>query len=521
MCHNRRVPRRALLLLLGLVLLQVPWLSRPVHYDEANFTVLARGAVADPWRPHATSINWQGSTEPAFEVLSNPPGIAWFLAPVVGFPIVVQRAWMLAWLPLAVFGAWRLGRRFLGDGERGALLLLTAPAAVLATPSLLPDAPLYALTLAGVAGFVDAVDNERATVPWAFLAGCAALFRFSALPLAPLLGLYLILRGRPPWAALAALVPTGLLAAHDLHAYGAIHLLAMGSFQAVANAPVDLAHKLVASVAMLGGAAALPIFPWSRFAVGGAIVGAALGAPWGAVGAAFAGAGGAVLGEVLRRAVRDTPRPAAAPKGASLAGRGTARLAPDVRGDGRWLAVWAFSGLLFLVTLRFTATRYWLPFLPALLLALPTVRWARTRLVVQVTLAMLLAADEHRSAQAQERLADEVARLGTGVFTGHWGWQWAMEARGWTALDEGARPPSGTLVALPRQAWPQPVDVNCARLAWEGAARPPLPWLPRGYSERGRANLHASWIYGLPPVRTIAPWTFANDPYERVRVCQD
>ncbi len=482
-------------------MLQLPWLGRPVHYDEANFLTLARGAVTDPWRPHDVRINWQGKEERAFDVLSNPPGIAWWLAPVVDRPPVVQRAWMLAWLPIALFGALRLGRRFAGDAERGAMVLLTAPIVLLATPALLPDAPLYALTLAGVGGFVTAVDRGRPTWHWALVAGCAALFRYSALPLAPLLALYSIRAGRGPWAALPALLPPALLALHDQHAYGQVHLLAMGSFQSVANTPLDVHHKLVASIAMLGGVAALPVFPWSRAAFAGAALGALAAYPWGWLGAAFAALGGAALGEVAGRSLFGEFR--AGPRGQAV----------------RWLAIWAFGGLLFLLTLRFTATRYWLPFLPAVLLALPTGHWPRAVLALQITLGTLLAADDDRSARAQERLAEEVARLGTGAFTGHWGWQWAMEKQGWHALDEGTRPPLGTLVAMPRQAWPQPIDVSCTRVAWEGAARPPFPWLPRGYSEEGRANLHANWIVG--PIRTVVPWTFANDPYEQVRVCSD
>lgn len=488
------MPKNALLLFLLLAALQGPWLGRPVHYDEANFLTLAQGAAADPWRPHDVRINWQGTEERAFDVLSNPPGIAWWLAPVVEAPRAVQRLWMLPWLALAFWGAWQLGRRFLGDGERGALLLLTSPIAFLSAPALLPDAPLYALTLAGVAGFVNATDRGRSAWGWAFLVGCAALFRYSGLALIPLLAAWPMLRGRPrqALAALGAVVPPLLLAAHDQHAYGAVHLFAMGSFQSVANTPLDVAHKGVAAVAMLGGAAALPVFPWARGSIVGAALGGVAGAAWGWSGALFGALGGAALGAVP--------------------GRGRERL---------WLACWAFGGLVFLLTLRFTATRYWLPFLPGVLLAFPSERWARALVGVQLGLAMLLAADELRSAQAQEKLAEQVARLGTGGFTGHWGWQWAMEQHGWRPLDEGADPPPETLVAMPTQAWPQPVEVSCNRVVWEGAARPPLPWLPRGYSARAHANLHANWIAGQPPERTVIPWGFANDAYERVRVCRE
>ncbi|MFZ5479423.1 MAG: ArnT family glycosyltransferase [Myxococcota bacterium] len=505
------MPRSALLILVALLALQTPGIARPPHYDEANFLVLAEGARADPWRPHDVRINWQGTEERAFDVLSNPPGIAWWLAPVGGLPIAVRRLWMLPWLGLALWGAWSLGKRFLGDAERGALLLLTTPVAFLATPSLLPDAPLYALTLAGVGGFVEAVDRERPAWPWALLAGCAALFRYSGLCLAPLLLSYGLMRARQPWAWIAALAPPALLALHDLHAYGEVHLLAMGGFQSVANTPLDWGHKFVAAIAMLGGAAAIPVFPWGGASAIGAAIGAASASPWGVVAAGFGALGGAALAAVPR-GVGHLPRPA---RGVSLVG------IPANTRDRLFLSAWAFGGLLFLLSLRFTAARYWLPFLPGVLLAFPSARWARVAVAVQLGLAVLLAVDDDRSARAQRELAQQVEKLGTGVFTGHWGWQWELERRGWRALDEGDHPPPGTLVAMAQQSWPQAVEVACNRVVWEGKARPPFPWLPRGYSAEARANLHANWIYGRPPVRTVLPWWFANDPYEGVRVCAE
>ena len=479
-------------LFLALVVLQIPWLTRPVNYDETNFLTLARGAAADPWRPHAVLINWQGTTERAFDVLSNPPGIAWWLAPVVSLPVSAQRMWMLPWLGVALLGALRLGRRFVGDGEAAALVLLTAPIVLLSTTALLPDAPLYACTLLGVGGFVDATERAERTWPWALLAGGAALFRYSGVALAPLLALYAIRRGSSPWSALMALAPFLLLGGHDLLAYGEWHFLAMTAFQAVAGTPTDYAHKLAAALAMLGGAAALPVFRWSRGVWIGAAFGALAGAPYGIVGALFAGAGGASLAAVALR-----------------------------RAAGPFLSTWVGGGLVFLLTLRFVATRYWLPFLPGVLLAFPLGGSVRRVVLVHTCLGMLLLADDQLTAQGVARLADQVAELGGGRFTGHWGWQHALEAHGWTALDAGQRARPGERVAMPRQAWPQAADVPCSQVVWEGVARPPFPWLPRGYSERGRANLHADWIAGPPPERTILPWTFANDPYERVRVCQD
>ena len=298
--------RTDLLLLLLLLIAPLPWLDQPVHYDEANFLTLAEGAARDPWRPHSVRINWQGTEQPAFEVLSNPPGIAWWQAPMRGQPIPLRRAWMLPWWWLAAWGAWRLADRIAGSPS-AALPLLAAPVALLSSAALLPDGPLYALVLAGSAGTLEADRGGRRIWPWALVLGCASLFRYSALPL-PLVWIAWALatdrRGHVP-GLLAGFLPSGLLALHDLHAYGDVHLLAMGRFQSVSNTLPDLHHKAAAALAMLGGAVALPIAVPGRGAGGpmlaGALIGAGLGAAWGWQGALFAAAGGA--GAAAARAV--------------------------------------------------------------------------------------------------------------------------------------------------------------------------------------------------------------------------
>ena len=182
MCDDEHLlTRNSLLTLLALVLLQAPWLARPPNHDETNFLALARGAALDPWRPHDVRINWQGVEERAFDVLSNPPGIAWWLAPVIDQHVAVQRIWMLPWLGLTLWGMWKLGQRFSGDAERSALLLVTSPLVFLATPALLPDAPLLACVVAGFGGFIHAVDRERPAAGWAVLLGAAFVRSYDAL----------------------------------------------------------------------------------------------------------------------------------------------------------------------------------------------------------------------------------------------------------------------------------------------------------------------------------------------------
>ncbi|MDP6932878.1 MAG: hypothetical protein QGG40_08165, partial [Myxococcota bacterium] len=410
--------------------------------DDANFLTLAEGAAEDPWRPHDVLINWQGTTERAFDVLSNPPGIAWWLAPMIEQPVQLLHLWMLPWLLLAAWGAWQLGERFCGKGRAAGLLLCASPVALLATHALTPDLPLFACTLAGLGGITR---EGRRRWPWALLLGCAALFRYSGLALIPLAAVWPALRRewRPALGlAVTAAVPSALLWLHDLHAYGGSHFLAMIDFQSVTHTEHAVFRKLAAALAMLGGAAALPLLCWSR--PSRASLGLVFGLGVGLLAAHISEHTGAGwLTTVL----------ACSAGGASLGGGLSWQRREDC-----FLSTWLIGGLLFLLTLRFTASRYWLPFLaPAILV--PLRHCSRTTLAAGATtaLSLLLALDDLELARAHRNLADRVASMGTGTFAGHWGWQHYLERQGWLALEEDQAVPPGTLFASAHATWPQEV----------------------------------------------------------------
>ncbi|HJN74151.1 MAG TPA: hypothetical protein QGF58_09490 [Myxococcota bacterium] len=477
----------------------LPFVGKPVHVDDANFLTLARGAAADAWRPHAIDINWQGTTERAFDVLSNPPGIGWWLAPVHDAPVLLQHLWMLPWLLLALFGAARLGQYFLEDEAAGMLLLGSIPIVVLAGSALTPDLPLYACTLAGVGGFLTA---RRHAWAFALLAGCAALFRYSGVCLIPLLLLAGWQRKRIPHA-LASALPIGLLVLHDLHAYGQVHVFAMGSFQSVGGGPFQVFRKGVAALAMLGGVGLLPILSarrgGGRF---GGLVGAAVGIP------------AAILSEQSGVGFLMTVLCAIAGGMALFALRWR-------RPDDRLLACWALGGLLFLLALRFTAARYWLPFVAAPVLAAARFglgdRLLGAAVGANLVLALTLSWDDMNLADAHLEAAQRVGE-GPGTFAGHWGWQYHMEALGWTALEDDGQPLQRHAVAL--APWPQqPAEQSCLAEVDRFVIEDHFPG-PRVHTAEGFANLHAFVVAGDPPVETYAPWSFSDEPYEVVVVYQ-
>ncbi|MCK6524909.1 hypothetical protein L6R49_26190 [Myxococcota bacterium] len=487
-------PLLPLLLALGLV---APFLDKPPHIDDPNFLVLARGAALDPWRPHDILINWQGTTERAFDVLSNPPGIAWWLAPWVDAPVVVQHLVMWPWLLVVAWGAARLGEALVGEAEGATALLLTSPLLLLAAQALTPDLPLAACALAGLGGFLTA---GRGAWAFALLAGCAALFRYSGICLIPLLLFAGWQRGRLS-AAWPVVLPTLGLALHDLHAYGAWHMMAMTGFQSVSDTPHELARKGIAAVATLGGAALLPLALAHRRGW----IGAGLGLVVGGVGVTLSDQTGVAAAATLLSC--------------AAGGAGLASLRLSTPAD-RLLWCWGVGGLLFLLTLRFAAARYWLPFWAGPALATLRLHPPRGAVAVacglQAVLALGLSVDDRAMARAWARAAERVASLGVGELSGHWGWQHALEARGWRSLEEGARPEG--LYAVAAAPWPQEPDpAACLRPILRFSLDDSF-WGPRVHSAAGGANLHAYLVAASPPVETYAPWSLHDEPYDTVTV---
>lgn len=485
--------------------LYLPFAAKPVHIDDANFLMLAEGAARDPWRPHEISINWDGVTKPAFDILANPPGIAWYLAPVRHAPEWVLHLWMLPWLALGAWGCQRLAQEFTGgDGYLGAIYLLTCPVVVISAHALTPDLPVFACMSAGVGGFVSC---RRRRWPFAILAGCTALFRYSggaAIPLLLLVG-WRQDRWRGVAVAMLSTVPIILLILHDWHAYDRVHLFAMFASQNDAEQKTvwDAVHNVVAGIAMLGGAAVLPVLVWRRESIAGAILGAAVGlqVAW-------------LSGQTIPQAIPTVLATAAGMAALTLA------LAPRVREPV--LSAWALGGALFFFFVRFAATRYWAAFVPGVgLLALRNARHSSFLLMagiaVNVLVSLGIAIDDQNLARAYKDAAHRVADRGTGTFSGHWGWQHYLEREGWSPLERGG-PPGELHAHASRAGGAQlPDPAACLRLV----ERFPLPdrrWGPRTYTWYGRAFYHAGGR------GRYAPWTFSDEPYDVITIsrrCSD
>ena len=127
-----------------------------------------------------------------------------------------------------------------------------------------------------------------------------------------------------------------------------------------------------------------------------------------------------------------------------------------------------------------------------------------------------MAVDDDDMARGYRDAARRVASLGTGRFSGHWGWQYYMEQAGWRPLEAGSVPES--LLAIARAPSPQPVARGvCLTRILELTLEDHWPG-PRVHTAAGAANFHASEVAGNPMTDTYAPWTLSDEPYDTITV---
>ena len=477
-----------LAVLLGLFLLE-----KPVHIDEANFLMLTGG---DLRAPHLVKVNWQGHLEPAYDVLSNPAGIAWWLWPVRHLEVHWMRLWMLPWSLLALWGAAELGRTFWSDKfSTGAWLLLATPIFWSAHLALMPDMPLLALTIAGFALYFK--EHWRLG---ALLIGSALLFRYSALlSLGLLWVLQLGLKKQWRSALLFSLCVPAALFIYELQVYGGVHLVHMVGFQSVERTLIDRVHSLTALLAMFA-VGAFPLLSFSRsikvwmvaLVLGGVLIapfGVDLGTLWGMLWVVLA------LQFFLEH-----------------------RWFTEWR--WRWIVCGQLAALLFLLQLRFAATRYWAPFLIfALLRALPLVRFQKWKLGGGLLLSLLMVSADLDLAQEQKNGAlwvvstVEQKRLeGAKFFSGHWGFQHYLEEANWRALEEDEPVPEGALWAVSEIAWPQMPSEGC----WEllSVQQHQQSWGAAVHAASMRINMHANHL-SPSSKRSLSPFGIAYDRGDR------
>jgi 4-amino-4-deoxy-L-arabinose transferase-like glycosyltransferase len=272
---------RARWIVLGLVLAPLLlFLNAAISLDAPVFVAIADRIVDAPLDPYGFDMAWDPTSPHVAEFNHNPPLLSYWLAPVVAVFGDWEPALHAALLPfplLAAFCFFGIARRLTGDGLSPTVLLITTPAFLLLSTTLLLDVPVLAAFLAALYALLRS--NEGDFAGWEWIAGGAAaaagLTKYAGFAVLPLLaaGLWLLpvahahLRSPGRWLRVIG-VPLGVWAAWGALTYalyGSVHYaggMAMVGQRSFASA--QLLNQLSSVPIYYGGALLFPLFIWAE-----------------------------------------------------------------------------------------------------------------------------------------------------------------------------------------------------------------------------------------------------------------
>lgn len=505
------------LFLCGLyVLLQVPFLDKAVHIDDALFLWSAEHILRAPLDFFGFTVNWYGWEMEMSEVMKNPPLVSYFLALLMALGAkseVTLHLGMLLPGALAVLGVHRLAGLLCERAWLATLLTILSPIFLVTGTGLMADMFLLALWVWAIYWYLRGERQESVSLRLlgVFLAGGAALCKYNGLAIIPLLLAVSIHRHKGVRRHMVLLLlPVAMVL--GLHWYS-VTLYGEGLVGSAMSYSLDvggehLAGKLlsqgVSALCFMGGGllGCLLLLPFalSRKGVAAMAVATALVATFLDFRGTFGGADFFSLGGGLRIwvAVQAGILIAAGTQAFVLAGKEARRLDSDVL----LLILWLGGQFVFAAFLNWTVNaRTMLPLIPPACILLaraveraekPLFVWgggARGRVLVPLVISgivsLAVAWSDYRWANSGreavvllDQAVEQAGRPPESVyFAGHWGFQYYMQRRGFRPLDHHASDLlRGDLLVLPEKLLQRPVALEHFKEAWAFAI-PSLPWL--------------------------------------------
>src|SRR5579863_9620048 len=191
----------------------VPFLNKAFCIDDPLFLWSAAQIQGHPLDFYGCQVNWYGQNAPLYDTMKNPPAACYYLAVVASFAGWNEVALHLAFLVPAIgsiWGTWVLARSFCNQPVAAALAALATPAFLVSSTNVMCDTMMLCFWTWAIVLWIKGLDSGH--VPWMFCASLlivvAALTKYFAISLIPLLAVYMVIRqGRPTRKLLWMLIP--------------------------------------------------------------------------------------------------------------------------------------------------------------------------------------------------------------------------------------------------------------------------------------------------------------------------
>jgi 4-amino-4-deoxy-L-arabinose transferase-like glycosyltransferase len=253
--------------------LVAPFVTQPIHIDDAIYVDIARNALKMPWHPQDLPYIFEGRRVPDMGSHSHPPFVSycialflWLFGDGPRLNVVLHVGFLIFPLLFAI-GIYRLTLRFSASPPGAALVAIVSPAAVVASHTVMTDFPCLAMSTLGLALYVDGVDQQRSGKLWASAAllTAAAFSSYPSVLLFVACWVYAILKqSKMRGAFVAPLVAPVWMGAwltySSLH-FGRFVLSGTAAYVARTGglSSAGIMHKLLAFPIFLAGTLVLPL----------------------------------------------------------------------------------------------------------------------------------------------------------------------------------------------------------------------------------------------------------------------
>lgn len=460
--------RNPVLLALCVLLLCGVYLGKAYNMDDPLVVWTAQRIAAHPSDFYGFDVNWYGFNTPMELTDLNPPGAAYYVA-LFGHLFHWREAALHAAIALTavalILGIYWLARRMGGEPLTSAVIALVSPGIFVSMGTVMTDMPMTALWVWAVVLWLRGLDEEHAIFNAAsgLLIALAALSKYFAFSLVPLLLVYTLLSGRKRWARMVWLIIPALaiglfeLYTRRLYGVGQIHGIFGLVEQYYGIYTVDHGRKFLTSLTFLGAGATPALFlaPWLwRRSARATLYLSAIGI--------------ALFTVILQQSGWQVGEPRASYEwwfwiqyglwllaGVHIIALIIAEIWAQRDRDSVFLGLWLGGTLIYCIFLyHFINIRVILPALPVIVLVcarrlrrlhsenttgIPLMRkpvWCAlaASLVLSVSVARADINLANSAKAAAERIAPE-KRSGRTWFSGHWGFQYYMQARGAKPID--------------------------------------------------------------------------------------
>jgi 4-amino-4-deoxy-L-arabinose transferase-like glycosyltransferase len=205
-----------LFLTLACIVCLLPFINKAFHTDDPLFIWSAKQIQAHPLDPFGFQVAWITTTKPMYKETKNPPLACYYLAlagTLFGWTEPSLHLALLVPAVAVVWGTFRLAKHYGCHPTLAALVTLTMPVFLLCSSTLMCDTIMLAFWVWALVFWEEGLAAKRMALLClaGLLIGLAALTKYFAISLVPLLLVYSVAREKKIGASMIALaIPVGI-----------------------------------------------------------------------------------------------------------------------------------------------------------------------------------------------------------------------------------------------------------------------------------------------------------------------